>query len=120
MVRFPGLSRLLLAVALALSPAFVLWVALEAAGAGAVGSPVSAPGQGTIVRCEPAWITVPVGLVVSLDLYVQDVGGLYAADLQLSSTRRWSGWSMQIKTRRCPDTAVVRFPQARFRRAQGG
>ena len=76
--------RLLLAVAVALSAALVLWTALEAAGAGAVASPVSAPGQGTIVRCEPASITVPVGVVMSLDLYVQDVGDLYGADVRLS------------------------------------
>jgi hypothetical protein len=79
-----ALPRLLLAVAVVLSAALVLWTTLEAAGAGVVGSPVSAPGQGTIVRCEPAWITVAVGLAVNVDLYVQDVGDLYGADLRLS------------------------------------
>lgn len=82
--RFTALPRLLLAGAVALSAALVLWAALEAAGPGAVTSPVSGPVQGTIVRCEPAAITVPVGVVTSLDLYVQDVGDLYGADLQLS------------------------------------
>ena len=82
-VRFMGFPRLFLAVAVALSAALVLWVVLEAAGAGAVTAPVSAPSQGRIVRCEPAWITIPVGLMVGLDLYVQDVGDLYGADVRL-------------------------------------
>jgi hypothetical protein len=82
--RLAALPRLLLAVAVALSAALVLWAALEGEGLGAAASSGSGPAQGTIVRCEPAWITVPVGLVVSLDLYVQDVRDLYGADLRLS------------------------------------
>jgi hypothetical protein len=82
--RFTALSRLLLAVAVALSAALVLWAALEGEGLGAVIAPGSVQAPGTIVRCEPAAITVPVGLVVSLDLYVQDVGDLYGADVRLS------------------------------------
>jgi len=82
--RFTAVPRLLLAGAVALSAALVLWAALEREGLGAAAPSGSGPAQGTIVRCEPAAITVPVGQVVSMDLYVQDVGDLYGADLQLS------------------------------------
>lgn len=49
-----------------------------------VGKPAAAAPQTTIVRCDPATVAGPLGGTVDVDIYVQDVVNLWAADVRIT------------------------------------
>ena len=49
-----------------------------------VGRPATAAPQATIVRCDPATVAGPLGSTVDVDIYVQDVVDLWAADVRIA------------------------------------
>lgn len=61
----------------------VLLVALAMPGGAAAIIPGSAPAAGPVVRCEPVSISGPVNQIVTADITIQDVVGLYGADVQV-------------------------------------
>ena len=70
--RHPAASRVALALGVSL-----VGVAL------AVGGRAAAAPQATIVRCDPATVAGPLGSTVDVDIYVQDVVDLWAADVRI-------------------------------------
>jgi len=52
---------------------------------GLFAQPVHAQGGGgPVVRCEPIAVSSPVGVPVTIDLYIENVTDLYAADLEIT------------------------------------
>ena len=49
-----------------------------------VGGQAAAAPQATIVRCDPATVAGPLGSTVDVDIYVQDVVNLWAADVRIA------------------------------------
>ncbi len=52
-----------------------------------VGQPATAAPQAAIVRCDPATVAGPLGSTVDVDIYVQDVVDLWAADVRIAFDR---------------------------------
>ena len=49
-----------------------------------IGGRAAAAPQATIVRCDPATVAGPLGSTVDVDIYVQDVVDLWAADVRIA------------------------------------
>jgi hypothetical protein len=62
--------------------AIVLLVVFGQLSASSVAAGSHAQGGGTIVRCDPSSVTGTIAQTLTVDLYVQDVAGLYGIDLR--------------------------------------
>lgn len=78
------MPRLNLIIRLLRMTAGVALIALVMLLLTAAGQLRAAPAQVTVVRCDPEVVTADSGDTVSFTIYVENVVGLYAADVQMS------------------------------------